>query len=382
MPTQKRIPIPISRRLKHLRAKLLPFIIFGGAATLTVILWMRHSVMPNGWGAVEAIRYDLGSHVDGTLAWDTSPNLELYSRVLKGEIVARLDDRPAQAAIKVVQAEHRQLESQLAATSLEAKLGQFERAQALKIDRRRLELDIERLKLELLDRDALIAVDKIDLDRRNEKVRLTEELVKKQSQTAFELFTETMRRDIVSTQIEGNGKARAEAATQLTDATKRLGTLPPIEDPEFDLLLAPIRAGMAVQTARMRELELQVESLKIIAPISGTVVAIYRRRGQAVVTGEPILTIAKETPERIVAYIRPTQRIAAEPGLRVHIRRRSSPTQIAETSIETVGPQVELIPPQHLTNPSVPEWGLPVSISLPPDLKLIPGEIVELTFRR
>jgi len=47
-----------------------------------------------------------------------------------------------------------------------------------------------------------------------------------------------------------------------------------------------------------------------------------------------------------------------------------------------IGPQGELIPPDQLRNPTVPEWGLPVSIALPADVELRPGEVVDLVFQR
>ncbi len=378
----KRIPIPLSRRLRRLRATLLPMLIFAGAATLTVLLWKRQMVMPNSWGAVEAIRYDLGSHIDGTLVWDATGQPELFQQVNAGDVVARLDNRAVLGLMDVVRAENAQLESQLAATLLEAELDQGDRHYQRKVDARRLALDIERMKLELLDRDALIAADRIDKQRRDEKVKLTEELVSKGSQTEFELFTERARRDVVAARIEGNVNARKEANAQLQSAQQRFAALPSVDDPDFEKLLNPIRKGMAVQQARLRELATQIESLKIRAPITGTITAIYRRSGQAVRAGEPIMTIAQHESPHIVAYIRPNQRIDPQLDMQVTIRPRRNPSLVAQSTIAFVGPQFESVPIHHLANPTVPEVGLPVSIELPKDFKLIPGEIVDLTFKR
>lgn len=383
MANHKRIPIPLSRRIRHLRGKLVPLLVFSGAVTLTVMLWMRHSVMPNSWGAVEAIRYDLGSHIDGTLVWNSAKGEpQLFQQVIASEVIAMLDPKPTLAALDVVKAESRQLESQLAATLLQAKLDQDDRHYERNVDARRMAVDIERLKLELLDRDAMIASDRIDVERRDEKIKLTEELVSKGSQAEFELFTERMRRDIVTATIAGNEKARAEAAIQLKAAQDRAKLLPQIVDPEFELLLKPIKEGQAVLQARMTELEVEADALKIRSPIAGTITAIFFRPGQAVRAGQPILTVGKEVSPRIIAYIRPNQRIDPKPDMTVTVRARSNPTLVAQATVDIVGPQFESIPIHHLVNPAVPEVGLPVSIHLPSEFKLRPGEIVDLTFRR
>ena len=36
----------------------------------------------------------------------------------------------------------------------------------------------------------------------------------------------------------------------------------------------------------------------------------------------------------------------------------------------------------QLADPNVPQWGLPVMISMPPELDVRPGELIDVTFRR
>jgi hypothetical protein len=49
--------------------------------------------------------------------------------------------------------------------------------------------------------------------------------------------------------------------------------------------------------------------------------------------------------------------------------------------VQEVGNQIEPVPPQQLANPRMPEFGLPVRIAMPSDVKLRPGEMVGVIFR-
>ena len=49
--------------------------------------------------------------------------------------------------------------------------------------------------------------------------------------------------------------------------------------------------------------------------------------------------------------------------------------------VKQVGPRVEAIPTQQLRDPKTPEWGIPVTIAIPREVKFRPGELVEVRFR-
>ena len=62
--------------------------------------------------------------------------------------------------------------------------------------------------------------------------------------------------------------------------------------------------------------------------------------------------------------------------MRVELIKAGKPVRIAASQVVELGPSVELIPERLWVNPNVPEWGRPILIKIPPDLKLIPGELV------
>jgi hypothetical protein len=108
---------------------------------------------------------------------------------------------------------------------------------------------------------------------------------------------------------------------------------------------------------------------------------IYHRTGEAIIAGEPIVTIAAFSPIRIVGYIRVP--VMSEPavGTRVEVRSRGPGREVGFGNIVEVGTQIETVSAvlAGAVKFSNVELGLPISISLPPNLKIRPGELVDLT---
>lgn len=114
----------------------------------------------------------------------------------------------------------------------------------------------------------------------------------------------------------------------------------------------------------------------IAAMMSGQIVAVHRQRGHAVTAGETILSIASDRGRSITTYVRAEQRLAPEAGMPVEVRLRSNPAQAFAAAIERIGPQYVPVPAAQLHDRKSEEWGLPVVISIPPNVSLRPGELV------
>jgi multidrug resistance efflux pump len=123
-------------------------------------------------------------------------------------------------------------------------------------------------------------------------------------------------------------------------------------------------------------LEHEGKSTDLIAGMSGQIVAVHHRPGHAVTAGEAILTIASDHGRSITTYVRAEQRLSPEAGMPVEIRLRSDISQSFAASVQRIGPQYEPVPPAQLRDRKSEEWGLPVVISIPPDVSLKPGELV------
>ena len=113
---------------------------------------------------------------------------------------------------------------------------------------------------------------------------------------------------------------------------------------------------------------------------SGEITMVHAYPGQAVQAGDPVVTIAQDSGRYIVSYIRADQRIRVEPNMEVRVREKRSGARPVRASIVKVGPQMELVPLQHLRDPTQPEWGVPITIELPPELDVRPGELIDIIF--
>jgi len=376
-----RIRTPWRQRWRRVRYQLLPLMVFVAAAAGTIWLWSAHVGLPNGVGRVEAVRSDIVSPVDGTLVHLASEPLELFGTVRAGQVVAQLDDRAARASLEALKGELAQLRKELVATAATLREQQAARAHDEMREARRLALHVEELRLAILDRQVLIETDEIEKARLNETCELIKDLVDKGLESRLVLADLERERDVLEQRIESNRKVLKAAEAQKAAREQRVAEFSVTPAADLDTVLAPIREAITAQEGSVKEVQFQIDSLKIRSPITGTVTAIHSWPGQSVVAGVPIVAIASSDRRFIVSYVRQETRIRPFKGMAVDVSVRALPRCTAEARITEVGPQVELVPPAHLRDPTVPEWGLPVRISLPNSLDVTAGELVDLVFK-
>ena len=381
MASEPRIRTSWPQRWRRIRSQVLPVLVFGGIAVLTVRLWSWQAGPPTVVGEVEALRFDTASHIDGVLVALPAGELEPFDVVMAGELIAKLDDRPVLASLATLQADLLRIKQELAATEAGVRQQDADRQHDHEDEARRLAVDLERLRLQIVDRKALLETDRIELLRLDETYDAVREAYEQEAETEFSLTINQLQRDEVEQRIRSNTVALGEAEDQVAAAVQRLKYQPMVAPPYLEAFLAPVRAAIATQEARVRELAIQVGWLEIRSPITGTISAVYARPGQAVGAGDPILTVADGHIRHIVAYIRQHQRVEPRVGTAVEVRIRSRGQTSVQTWIDRVGAQIEPVPLHHLRDPRVLEWGLPVRIVMPPELSLRPGELVDVTFR-
>jgi multidrug resistance efflux pump len=143
----------------------------------------------------------------------------------------------------------------------------------------------------------------------------------------------------------------------------------------------PLAAAIAVQESKLRLTEAELSPRVVKAPIDGIVTTIFHRAGEAVNAGQPIVAIATLSPVRIVGYLRVP--LAARPtvGMEVQVRTRGLRREVGKATVTEVGTQLESVPPTLLgpINFANIVQGLPVDISLPANLNILPGELVDIT---
>jgi len=391
----KRIRTPLKEHLRQIRYQLVPVLVFLLGVYATAQLYSRHVALPSAVGEVQALRVDIVSPVDGilvgsidlaagrqSLAWD------LFDSVNSGQVICRLDDALLKAEIETIKSEKERLKKEVEAVNAQMKLQYDDRKGNQFNEARRLAVDIERMKLDVATRTIDLKSNRVALERREKKLKLIRELVARDAESQFVLLDTELRYEVTAAEVLEQDKALKEALVLKADAERRLKAYSPGHLEELNVFLAPVRAEIdaeiVTEQKRVDEINVELKKLEIRVPpsVSGKIVAIYRRPGQAVRAGELIMTIASPNSQHILSYVRQNPGLDLTTETRVVLRMRWIPIKIAETRITQIGPQLELIPPQQLRDPTIPEWGLPVQTAIPLDLqkRLKPGELVDMTF--
>src|SRR6266850_6122053 len=305
--------------MRRVRYQIVPILTLTICLILSVWLWVRRGGSVTAIGSVNAIQVPVNSKIDGLLV-QLPRKVQIFDSVSAGEVLARLDSSHIEAQIQ----------------------------------RETERLNEVRRQLELLN-----------------KIKPKNPTTAPTGGTSGAPAAATAG----GAPLKGSARnaiVRAEVAE--TDGDNEILNSPMLQN-KFSLEM--MANGYE---AKIQELEQRVLSQDIKAPISGTIISIHRFPGQAVTAGQAIMTIASEKGDYIVTYVRQSQVIQPSPGMVVNVHLRSAPRTL-RSHVSNIGPQVEKVPPEHLRDPRMLEWGLPVHVAIPPDTKLRPGELVDLFFR-
>jgi multidrug resistance efflux pump len=375
------IPIPWKQRWRRFRFEILPtfgLLAFGAVA---VYLWSNSGGMPHTIGEVEAIRVEITSPLEGILVQPPSGPWALFERMEPSQVVAQLDDRPIRAQLAMLTEELGRLRLELDAAAEKIGVAESDRVRTYLTEAVRLCIELEQRRIALLDRQVLVAIDRLEAERTNTRCECLKPLLAKKMISELEMNDAKMRRDEAAKRLAENLKLFAECETQQKDAESRQTKLPGFRAADVPKELAPIKAATAVQQAKIRELEVQISRMTIRAPIGGLICRVHHWPGEAIHAAEPILTLAAEQGRYIVSYIRQEQRIEPKLGMAVDVRIRAPLSKHYATVVEKIGPQVEAVPTHQCRDPKIPEWGLPVRITVPPELAIRPGQLLDVTFK-
>jgi multidrug resistance efflux pump len=381
MSDRGRIPIPWGQRWQRFRHGTLPalgLIVFTAG---TVWLWSQAGEMPHAIGEVEVVRVDVVAGQGGILVPRPQGDWTLFDVVEANQVVAQLDDRPLRAQMATLNQELVRLRAELGATAARLPISEADRARVYGAERTRMLFEFEQKRLTVLERQVQVELDRLEAQRTSIFFECLKPLYEKKMVSEQELSNARLYRDEAAKHLAEDLKVLSEAETQQKDAQARLDKLPKFQALDIAKELVPIAAAADVQKSRIAELELEIGRLVIRAPIRGRIVTVYHRGQENVRAGDPILTVAAEQGRYMVGYVRQEQHVAPKVGMRVDVRVRAAISHPISTVVERVGPQLELIPTHLCRDPKMPEWGLPVRITLPEDFAGRPGELFELTFK-
>ena len=384
---------------------------------LTLFLWTQQGEMPHALGAIEAIRIDVAAPLGGIL----KPPLPqgqwwaLYDTVEKGQPLALLDNKPLQAEMATLVQELGRLKKEIDAVRARLAVREADRGLTYISEAVRLYVELAQRTLVALERQAEVAVNRIESQRRTVYYNCLKPLYDKKIVSELELNNARYLRDEAVERLAESTKVAGEAETQkkiaktrldeaetqnksdkkpldqmmsdekslgqATSDDKRLDQLPKFLPADIAKELAPITAAVQVQEAKIKQVQAQIDLLTISSPVHGMISAINHWPQTAIKAGDPIVTIASDERRYLVCYVRQEQHVNPEVGMDVDVRKRAVISPTIHTVVERVGAQIELIPEHICRDPKYPEWGVPIRITLPEGFVGRPGELFEVTFK-
>lgn len=386
-----------SYRGGRLSQHIVPFMIWLIAVAAVTGLFYHRSQRFELLGMAQGEVREIAATCPGRLK---SVPVRLFQEVRKGDVLAVidtvLDNEHLEAELTTVSAEIQYLQAELVHTQ-ETLLAE---AAGMETDRiaaqRRFAVDEENARLRVLELKATIETDRIMLEdlQLNSQIFMTRNLSDQDDAAYYERQKMKVEHDALAKKIEENGRLLAQAESDLRQAQQRRDEFVSRqqERPVLDSALGVIRSAIKVQEQRMEELLARRAALVLKSPIDGVVSQVLRRpvrrtgegvvrqmlgkEGEAVLEGDPILTVAGSESSEVIAWVSGEYLGRVSEGMTVELIKETEPAQIASSQVAYLGPIMEVMPQQLWMVPDIPQWGRPMLIPIPPGLKLIPGETV------
>jgi multidrug resistance efflux pump len=355
---QDLIPIPFAERLRHARLNVLPTVVFVGALVVLGVLWRDHVAAPSMVGQVEAVVANVSSYQPGILA---GLNVQRFQSVRAGDALGH-----------VIIADPKLLETSLAV--IRSDLDLLRASQDPIAAQQRNAVNYAQLRIDWMRQRVELAVSKVNLQFAEAGLQRTNELFNLQIVSPIELEAARFGRDALIEQV-------AELTSLVAEGEQTFKFLQPTNLPAMlQLSDEPMRASIAAHEAQLRQAEAQLAPVLLRAPTDGVVSAIFFRSGESVTAGMPIISIASTHSTRVVGYLRPPLLEEPRPGMKVEVRTRGLRRETGMAEIVKVGAQLEPLPLilQNPLKPAGSELGLTVDITLPANLPVRPGELVDV----
>jgi multidrug resistance efflux pump len=321
------IPTPPAHLWRQIRLQYLPAIVFAAGLVAAAIIWMRWVAPPTLVGEAETIRAEVRSHQVGSLS---EIKVDIFQAVKAGQEIGRMaiaDPRVLEASLAVIRAE-----IEVIRLTMDPVIAQ-----------QRMVLDFERLQLDWMSERVKLAALKAQLQLAEGNLARSEPLHRNKLLTDERFEELKSARDSLAAQAQ----AQTELIARIEPGLKNLSpeglsgaTMSPA---------AGLRAALKVEEEKLRLTELQLGTVALTSPIDGVVSLVYRRVGETVTAGEPILQITATRVARIVGYLRPPLTVEPKAGMEVEVRTRTFQRQRAQAAISGVGSQLEPITPTLLS---------------------------------
>lgn len=357
----KTISIPAWKRWLEFRHRVLPTIMFVVVLCLVGLLWKSHLSSPSLIGQVQIMRLDIRTPSSGTI---TNLTVELYQKVRKGDIIAKLDPGDPLTSIgsqgQVLLAKKELLQLMNLTTAANA------------FDIQRNVLDKERLRTELLQQKVNLASAEISLQNLENEWNRAKGLFDEKLLSESEY--DRAEKAFLAAQAEV--KARNEL---ITDLGKTIQGIESLIDGSREIEEAKLEIDRTTLQRSIAKLE---QEWVIRAPADGVITAIQKRSGEMVGSSDSIVTLTQSGTRSVIAFLPQGSEIPISEGQPLEIKTRTQFVRHCKGSVTKVGESYEPMPDQlsQLQLFKVGGIGIPILIELPDEFHCLPGELVHITF--
>ena len=355
------IPTPPSYYWRTIRDRGVPLLVFAGVIIAVALLWKRAADSTGFVGHAEVIQVSINSPDAGML---TNLFVSEFQELKAGDAVAEIittDPRLAPARLAVMRHKMHLLELETEPV----------------LNRQRAMLDYERMTVDCARIRAELAMAKVNLESAKSELERNEKLHKEGllSAESYDRYKDQKQR------LEAEVKEKSDIVATTEKAISRLNyrTNASVSGEENDR----IQQALQVQEERVRLFGEKMKPIQLQAPIDGVVTFVHRRAGEEILPGEPIVTITSQKAQRIVGYLPQGFNQVPKAGMTVKVMTRNTKRRTALAKVLAVAPHYQsltnsLVPPLLVRPTVVPQLGRMISISLPSELGLLPGEPVDL----
>jgi multidrug resistance efflux pump len=356
------IPTPASQRWREFRIRVLPVVVFVCIVLGASVLWLNFVAPVAIIGQVEAIQAHVSSIAPGTLA---EVRVERFQRVKRDELlgyVVTTDTALTEAALNQISADLKLMEARMGLD----KIRNLDAYTSKRLDllKEQIALATARVKLPLAEQE----LERVTKLRDSNIIPLTTLVT---SQVSYE--SALRERDSLQVEVKTRAKLVDQYEQEIAAMSAAGGSYSPTKDPAIEEAIK----------AQQEKLRLADKPATLKAPIDGMVSMVFKRSGEKIIAGEPLITITPLETDRIIAWIRqPLDRIPTTNDM-ARVRTRTTRRHYADAQIVEVGRQLETIDPLLLSpDGKVQDRGLPILIRMPPGLPLTPGEYVDISIEK
>ena len=386
MDSSETIRTPAKHQVKRLLVRGLPLVAFAAICALCAVLWQYENRSTSLVGEVGVVEHLVSSPQNGRvvqLVPSEGQELGVFSFVTKDQLLIELDDSELRRQLDATQQNLLAL-----ASEINDEIG---RSQAE----------------EQVVQDVAVTTVREDATTSSEATEIWEaafSIVRESQKHLGVIQKELDLRQMdfglarMKSEVAGNGvttpqmlasaqEQRAKLVSSIAEARSELTfeREEAFQQLPSDELAASSRLLFRSIENRLTAAELEMQSagellarLNVAAPVDGQVERTMVSPHQAVLAGEPLITIIPSRGTYVTAHVPEQSLLRPYAGMPVTLLPRANSNQRVDAVVASVGPRIIELPERHRRNPKQVEWGRPMRIQIPDDWILEPGSLVDV----